>query len=235
MSEAVEPVDTQGIEELSRLESIVRRGKETFIEVGRALMSIQEGKLYRQAGFNTFEDYCWKRWSFARRTAYSYIEAAQVAENVQSIAQNDPPSYTQASALAPLDPDQQREVAADIDFKTATVAEVKAAVKHKQAIPKGLRTDLGPEGVEWPNPDGSVDENPELYKQQPVTVVTNEEDRWDKAFRVLEEVNSIIPRAGSKQESMRRWTPAQLAARLTMAEKVDASLKSWIKLMKGGR
>ena len=58
--------------------------------------------------FPTFEDYCQKRWGWERRQAYNYIAATGVLQNVHSNAQS-PPSLTQAVALAPLPPDQQRE------------------------------------------------------------------------------------------------------------------------------
>lgn len=200
----------------------------------QALAVIHKERLYLSEGHSTLEEFCQKQFGWARRTIYDYLKAAGVAENVWLTTQT-PPSLTQAVQLAALPPDQQREVAADIDFKTATVAEVKAAVKHKQAIPKGLRTDLGPKGVQWPNPDGSVDEDPAIYKRKPVEVVINEEDRWDLVFRALEEASTIMPRAGNRQESMRRWSVNQLASRLAVAKKVDASLKTWIKLMESGK
>ena len=42
--------------ELERCEVVIRQGLETFIEVGQALMTIRDKRLYR-IEFGTFEDY----------------------------------------------------------------------------------------------------------------------------------------------------------------------------------
>jgi len=115
------------------LETIIERGQQTFIEVGNALMEIRDERLYRET-HATFEAYCGERWGWTRRVGYQYIEAAQVAGNVQSTTHSAPPSLTQAVALAPLPPDQQREVAAALDFGTATAKDVQEAVKEVQEI-----------------------------------------------------------------------------------------------------
>src|SRR5438128_4371217 len=93
---------------LAELEEIVERGKQGFLEVATALAEIHECKLYREAGFTTFEDYVSKRWGWTRRNAYHYLQAAEVVQNVKSISQGDStPSLTQAVALASLQPEEQ--------------------------------------------------------------------------------------------------------------------------------
>ena len=71
---------------LSQLEATISTGMQTFVDVGRALLEIRDGQLYRQE-FGTFEDYCRDRWGIARRTAYQLIGAVQVVENVRHGAQ----------------------------------------------------------------------------------------------------------------------------------------------------
>lgn len=114
------------VRSLAECEAVIERGRRTFIEVGKALTEIRDQSLYRET-HATFEDYCRERWGWTRRVGYQYIEAAQVAANVQLTTQT-PPGLTQAVVLAPLSPEQQREVAATIDFSTATVKEVREAV-----------------------------------------------------------------------------------------------------------
>jgi hypothetical protein len=109
---------------LADLESIIEHGQQTFVEVGQALMAIRDRRLYREQGHATFEDYCQKRWGWSRDSGYKYIEAAQVAQNVESILQS-PPSYTQAVQLAPLPIAQQQEIAQRVDFSQTTVSDLK--------------------------------------------------------------------------------------------------------------
>ena len=109
----------------------MRRQRGRGTDVGRALAEISERRLYREQGFATFEAYCAERWGWSRKTGYEYIRAADAAQNVTSTVQTLP-SLTQAVALAPLPPDQQREVAANIDFGKATVREVREVVKERR-------------------------------------------------------------------------------------------------------
>ncbi|MEK7754137.1 MAG: hypothetical protein AAB654_19590 [Acidobacteriota bacterium] len=92
------------------MEHVIERGLETFIEVGQALREITERRLYRAMGYGTFAEYCQKRWGWERRHGYELMQAAEVVGNVRSNAQSLP-NLTQAVQLAPLSPDDQREVA----------------------------------------------------------------------------------------------------------------------------
>lgn len=118
---------------LAVLERVIERGKQTFIEVGQALAEIQEDRLYHKQGYATFEAYCKERWGWTRSIAYRYIDASEAAENVLPTIQN-PPSLTQAFELARLEPEDQRELAASIDFSTATVADVRQAVREYRSL-----------------------------------------------------------------------------------------------------
>ena len=110
---------------LAELETVIERGKQTFVEVGQALMGIRDGRLYRET-HATFEAYCQKRWGFTHRFANLQIAAATVSGNLGS--QTDL-GYKQAVALAPLSPEQQRDVAEHIDFSSATAEAVRQAVR----------------------------------------------------------------------------------------------------------
>ena len=101
MSQAALEVERRS---LTELEAIIERGQQTFVEVGQALMEIRDGRLYKEQGHATFEDYCQKRWGWQRRHGYELIQAAEVFANVRSNAQNLP-SLTQAVQLAPLPPE----------------------------------------------------------------------------------------------------------------------------------
>jgi phage N-6-adenine-methyltransferase len=101
-----------------------------YVAIGRELAEISEGRLYKQAGYSTFEDYCEKRWGWTRDNGYKYMRAAGVAANVEPVLQSSQPSLRQSLELASLPPVQQVEVAAKVDFSTATVREVREAVKE---------------------------------------------------------------------------------------------------------
>jgi hypothetical protein len=65
--------------EREECESIIRKGWDTFLEVGRALARIRQRRLYRDK-FQSFEEYCRRQWDFSKTHANRLIEAAAVAD-----------------------------------------------------------------------------------------------------------------------------------------------------------
>ena len=74
---------------LATLEATIDRGMNTFLEVGRALIEIQDNKLYR-ATHLTIEQYMLERFSLNRNRGYQLIEAAkvvnQIAEEIKPVS-----------------------------------------------------------------------------------------------------------------------------------------------------
>ena len=65
---------------LAGCEEIIKdRGRRSFVEVGKALATIRDSKLYRET-HDTFEAYCKERWQISRPQAYRQIEEAQTIE-----------------------------------------------------------------------------------------------------------------------------------------------------------
>jgi hypothetical protein len=126
---------------LALLEKVIQEGQLAYVEVGKALQEIQKGKLYRK-NYNTFEEYCEKRWGFDRQTAHNYIKATEVAENIAENVNSSlqKPSFTQARELAILDPDQQKEIAKKVDFANTTVKELKAKIDKVRDIDPSQQT-----------------------------------------------------------------------------------------------
>ena len=48
-------------ENLQKHETTIKKGLNTFVEVGQALLEIRENKLYR-IEYKTFEEYCQEKW-----------------------------------------------------------------------------------------------------------------------------------------------------------------------------
>src|SRR5260370_19928229 len=59
---------------LADCEKTIDAGLRVFYEVGRALLTIQKLKLYRES-HTTFEQYCRERWPITRQHAYRQIDA----------------------------------------------------------------------------------------------------------------------------------------------------------------
>jgi len=91
---------------LAECEAIIERGRDTFIEVGNALLRIREERLYR-AEFGTFQEYCEAKWGMSKTHANRLIDAAEIAENLTPTGVT-PSSERAARPLKSLPPRVQR-------------------------------------------------------------------------------------------------------------------------------
>lgn len=63
-------------EELKKCEDLIQIGLSTFFEIGKALLTIRQRRLYR-ATHATFESYCLEKWQIGRSYAFRMIGAAE--------------------------------------------------------------------------------------------------------------------------------------------------------------
>ena len=107
-AKAVEVLSSDEKRELKKCESVISQGWETFVDVGRALATIQKNKLYR-AEHGTFEIYCRTKWQYAKSQAYRLIGAAEVIEHLSPIGDKSrlPKNEAQVRYLIGLDPEEQ--------------------------------------------------------------------------------------------------------------------------------
>lgn len=140
---------------LAELETVIERGMQTFVDVGRALLEIRDSRLYRR-DYGTFEDYTRERWGMERRHAYRLIDAADAVGNVSNWTQIQPTTESQARPLTSLEPDQQREAWARA-VETAPGGRITAA--HVQQVVDEIREEKRPvsyhisdDSYEWYTP-----------------------------------------------------------------------------------
>ncbi len=127
--------------EISRLDScekVIERGLESFVEVGDALLTIRDNRLYRQT-HSTFEKYCRERWGLKRQRAYELIGAYEVVDAMSEISDIPPPSVESHTAeLAPFrdHPEALAEVWKEVSEKTnghLTAADIREHVQRHLA------------------------------------------------------------------------------------------------------
>lgn len=154
---------------LEQYEKIIERGKQTFIEVGSALMSIRDSRLYR-ATHATFEDYCRERWGWNRDYANKLIRAAGVVANLDT-AVSKPTAEKQVRPLAKLEPEEQAEA-----WKEAveTAPGGKVTERHVREV------------VEKMTAEAIVDDGDEEY-DEPELEQSDGGTRPDTAFEVFKE------------------------------------------------
>src|SRR5215216_1515026 len=89
---ALEPSEA---ERLAELEAVVDRGRETFLEVGRALVEIHSRRLYRNT-HSSWEGYLRDRFDMSLPRGYELVRAAQVADVI--VSNGGTPPATEAAA-----------------------------------------------------------------------------------------------------------------------------------------
>lgn len=92
---------------LENLEEVIEGGLKSFVEVGRALGEIRDGRLYRQS-HERFEDYCRERWGMDRTYAHRVMDAADISDRLLPIG-NTPTNESQVRPLTKLPEEEQAE------------------------------------------------------------------------------------------------------------------------------
>jgi hypothetical protein len=134
--------------ELVKLEEVIRSGWTTFLEVGKALIRVRDGKLYKDE-YASFEIYCQTKLGFSRPYAYNLIGSAEVSSQLSSIGDKEikPVNEAQCRELISVPKEKRKEAwkkaVVEADGKPLTakiiheaVASFKPHKKNKQSKPK---------------------------------------------------------------------------------------------------
>lgn len=100
---------------LADYEAIIERGLDTFFEVSMALLKIRELALYHPE-YETFEQYCLKRWKWQRNYASRQLRSAEIVRNFTSLVPMGTPlpdSERQIRALTRLESLEDQRAAWD--------------------------------------------------------------------------------------------------------------------------
>lgn len=118
-----------------RCEGIIEKGLQTFVEVGEALVTIRDQRLYREK-HATFELYCRTRWDISKTQANRLIAAFSVVKNLTA-AHLAKPAELRESVVRPLtslSPAAQKSVWKKVTAKAGGSEHVTAADVAK-AVP----------------------------------------------------------------------------------------------------
>lgn len=134
----VRPLSKQEVDDLEMYEIAIDEGLPKFLAVGEALYLIQQKKLYRTK-YNTFAEYCEKRFGLSRQNAYMQIDAAKVTDNLSSNGLQIPAGITER-VLRPL-----ASQTLEVQVEAWTLAQAKAAGKKLtgKLVEEALKEVLG--------------------------------------------------------------------------------------------
>lgn len=101
--------------------------QQSLYEVCKGLKEMRDGKLYKELGYQNFEDYCENEVEIKWRQAYNFISIAEgfTPDSLQSIAKI---GTTKLALLAKLDEPTREAVTETVDVESVTVKELKAQI-----------------------------------------------------------------------------------------------------------
>jgi len=95
---------------LDHLESVIKKYRQDFYAVGKALKEIRDGRHYQRLRYKSFASYVRVRWDMGLSQAYRLIDAFEVIDNLSPIGETLPKNEAQVRPLTQLDPHSQRQV-----------------------------------------------------------------------------------------------------------------------------
>ena len=115
------------------LDAIVERGARGYIDLARALSEIKQSELFRELGFNKWEDYCIEKRNIAKSYAYKLLEAFEICTIVQNKGLPPPVTESHARELRPLLEDESKlleayEMFLELDASTRTANALRGIV-----------------------------------------------------------------------------------------------------------
>lgn len=106
--------------------------EENYYAVCKNMKEMRDGKLYKELGYQNFEDCCKAEFGLARTQAYKYIS---IAENLSEdfVHSSEQIGTTKLSLLAMLDETTREVVTETVDVENTTVKELKAEINKLKA------------------------------------------------------------------------------------------------------
>jgi hypothetical protein len=136
---------------LASAEKTIRRGLKTFVQVGEALLTIRDARLYRDT-HDTFEAYCRAKWGLSKTHGNRLITAAQIVHELAPTGAV-PTSERQVRELVPLldEPGRMRRAWAAVVHRTGGKPTAKAV---REVVTETIQTPAGPGSPPAPGPAG---------------------------------------------------------------------------------
>jgi hypothetical protein len=135
---------------LKECETTIKAGQQTFVEVGKALLAIRDGKLYREK-YSTFEFYCETKWQWGRNYANKLIAGVQAVSSLPKALGTIVPNEAAARAVAAVPAEHRAEVvtaaAATGSVTAKTVEKAAADIQEAEVIVTDANGRTVPAGI----------------------------------------------------------------------------------------
>lgn len=188
-TEGGEVVSAEEKAEFKRLDGIVRKGIQAFMEVGNALRQIHDRKLWRADGYKTWEAYCRKVAGVSTPHAHRLMEGTEIADELEKTL----PRGNDSEAIPlPVHEAQTRPLkklkTAEERARAWTSAVAKSGGEPTMVeVQEAVFEILGPEKEnETPKPGGKTAKRKAIVSQ--LQQVVTKRQSWDEAQRLITEL-----------------------------------------------
>lgn len=199
-------VDERG--RLDSLEAVIERGRQTFVDVGMALMEIRESKLYKPYG--TFEQYCKDRWGFSKQHSIRLIQASGIAQEMAPMGAISSERTAREFVKVPKEErtkvaKEAAAVAKSAGRETINSSDVKEAKKRLyDPTPKVVESIANEE-------DGEPIETPE----EPAITIVDDPEAWLEKLPLLGQLSGLPKRR--YVEAAKLWVEVEPEMKSTAA------------------
>ena len=122
-----------------RIKVSAQLAQQSLYDMCTAIKEMRDSKLYKELGYQNFEDYCEQEVGFKRRQAYKFIAVAEKLSD-DFVHSNAQIGITKLSLLAELDEAQQAEIEQTTDLENTTVRELKGKIKSLEQQAEAAQT-----------------------------------------------------------------------------------------------
>lgn len=152
--------------------------QQSLYDMCMGLKEMRDSKLYKELGYQNFEEYCENEVGIKRNQAMKYAKIAEI-ENAQSTVHFEKIGTEKLYLLAKLDEPQREEIQQATDLESTSVKELKARIAELKAIAdksQGTISQLESELESKKNSITALEEQVEELESRPVEVAVAETD-----------------------------------------------------------
>ena len=152
--------------------------EQSCYDVGTALKKMRDDKLYKELGYQNFEDFCEKEAGMSRMHAYRFINIIEKlpSDFVTSMLQI---GMSKLTLLTALTDDQREQLTETVDLESTTVRELKAqiaALQSQNADSEKARLDAETRAQQWYDKAQDMDDTISTLK----ATITKQEDQIEE-------------------------------------------------------
>lgn len=182
------------------------------------LKTMRDNKLYKELGYQNFEDYCENEVGMKRSNAYNYISIVEKInpENVQTFGQI---SKSKLMLLATISEPEQAEIAEKLDLENTTVKQLKAEIDRL----KDEKQEATDKSIDYCRQLNNAKKDADYYKQQ---ADTSKESYRNIENQLAEEKNKNFKLTNKVQELESRPIEVAVAEPTDYERRLNETIKS---------